>query len=48
MPDTDSVRVIRGGSWFISMQIARVAYRFRRPPSTRYGILGFRLYLEVR
>ena len=48
MPDTDSDRVTRGGSWYDSMRFARVAYRSGGTPSARGSDLGFRLYLEVR
>ena len=48
MFDPNSDRVFSGGSWLNSMQIARVAYRGRRPPSTRDCHLGFRLAWSVR
>ena len=46
--DPNSDRVYRGGSWGLSMQFARVAYRSGRPPSIRLGILGFRLARSIR
>ena len=36
-------RVIRGGSWWLDPQYARVAYRFRYEPSYRYDGVGFRV-----
>jgi formylglycine-generating enzyme required for sulfatase activity len=38
-----SYRVFRGGCWGNSAQLARVAFRYRRGPADRSGILGFRL-----
>ena len=40
---TGSFRVFRGGSWIISAQFARVAFRFGYVPSHRVLSLGFRL-----
>ena len=48
MPDTDSDRVARGGCWYYSMLLARVAPRYWWSTSSRGSFLGFRLYLEVR
>ena len=48
MPDTDIDGVYRGGSWYGSVQIARVAARNWWPTSFRGSYLGFRLNLEVR
>ena len=38
-----SVRVIRGGSWFLKPEYLRSAIRGRNPPDYRYDNLGFRL-----
>lgn len=35
-------RVIRGGSWFVSAQVVRAAYRRWYVPGNRHGNLGFR------
>ena len=37
-----SVRVYRGGSWYLDAWYARVAYRFFSGPGYRYDYLGFR------
>jgi formylglycine-generating enzyme required for sulfatase activity len=42
-PQSGSNRVVRGGSWDGVAVNCRSAYRGRREPSFRYGILGFRL-----
>ena len=41
-----SNRVRRGGSWYVSAQVARMAYRGSYVPTGRYGDLGFRLARE--
>ena len=40
--------VYRGGSWYDSMRLSRVAGRVGRPPSYRSSILGFRLFEGMR
>ena len=42
-----SRRVLRGGGWFSFAQIARVAYRNRRPPTYTDGYIGFRCVRAV-
>ena len=44
----NSSRVNRGGSWYYSPSLARVAHRFRFTPGYRLIILGFRLHLGVQ
>jgi formylglycine-generating enzyme required for sulfatase activity len=39
---TDSLRVIRGGSWYFSARSCRSAYRFGLTPGNRWDSLGFR------
>ena len=46
--DPNSDRVLRGGCWYNSMQSARVASRYGRPPSYRYSVLGFRSCWSIR
>ena len=46
--DPNSDRVDRGGSWYDSLQFARVANRGRWPPRTRYSNLGFRSCWTIR
>ena len=46
--DENSGRVYCGGSWYYSMQLARVALRFGRPPGDRDRRLGFRLFGGIR
>jgi formylglycine-generating enzyme required for sulfatase activity len=41
-----SIRVYRGGGWFLSAGLCRSAYRFRLGPSDRSNVLGFRLALS--
>ncbi len=36
-------RVLRGGSWFVSLGSARAVYRDFSHPANRYGLIGFRL-----
>ena len=38
-----SLRLIRGGSWYMPAQYSRSAMRNRRNPSDRYSYVGFRL-----
>jgi formylglycine-generating enzyme required for sulfatase activity len=45
-PTTDSLRVLRGGSWSYDAFNARVSYRGNNGPSVRYNFLGFRLALS--
>jgi len=42
---TGSLRVNRGGSWYIYAQSCRSAYRYNNTPDYRYISLGFRLVL---
>jgi formylglycine-generating enzyme required for sulfatase activity len=42
-PDTGSLRVIRGGSWFSNARNCRSANRNSYSPGDRYSSLGFRL-----
>ena len=42
-PATGSYRVNRGGSWYYSARICRVADRYSYTPGYRYNFLGFRL-----
>lgn len=42
-PETGSSCTIRGGSYNSRWQICRAAYRFRRPPETKFDGLGLRL-----
>jgi len=42
-PATDSLRVVRGGSWGRSAEYCRSAYRNRVPPDYRFDNVGFRL-----
>ena len=46
--DAGSDRVARGGSWYSSMQYARVASRYRWTTSYRRSYLGFRLFEGMR
>jgi formylglycine-generating enzyme required for sulfatase activity len=43
---SDSLRVVRGGSFFFGMQNCRSAYRNNSPPDNRHGDVGFRLVLS--
>ena len=45
-PNSGEYRVRRGGSWYGSGSICRVALRYRDSPDDRYGNLGFRLVLS--
>jgi formylglycine-generating enzyme required for sulfatase activity len=38
-----SLRVLRGGSWFIDARFCRSAFRFRGTPEFRFNDLGFRV-----
>ena len=42
-----TTRVLRGGSWSVDAQGARVAYRFRSNPADTLPIFGFRCVKEV-
>ena len=42
----DEKRVVRGGSWNLSLDLARCAFRYRVPPDARYFPLGFRVVLR--
>jgi formylglycine-generating enzyme required for sulfatase activity len=42
-PETGSLRVVRGGSWYFVADYCRSAYRIRSEPSGRGNYLGFRL-----
>ena len=44
-PSTGSRRVLRGGSWYGSEQICRVAFRYHNYPVSCYGTYGLRLAL---
>ena len=46
--DSNSVRVIRGGSWYDPSRYVRVAIRISWMASHRFSDLGFRLYMGVR
>jgi formylglycine-generating enzyme required for sulfatase activity len=46
-PASGSSRVIRGGSWHIVPQRARVADRFRNIPGNRSNVLGVRLLRTI-
>lgn len=38
-----SMRVLRGGSWDFSAEVARISLRNRSDPSNRDSYLGFRI-----
>ncbi|MBC2693855.1 MAG: SUMF1/EgtB/PvdO family nonheme iron enzyme [Desulfobacteraceae bacterium] len=42
-PETDSYRVLRGGSWNYRGQYCRSASRYADIPDVRYSFIGFRL-----
>ena len=43
-PDSNNARrVVRGGSWDLTLDLARAAYRYHRTPDDRYSRLGFRV-----
>jgi formylglycine-generating enzyme required for sulfatase activity len=42
-PGEGSLRVIRGGSWFLDAQSCRASYRFDDAPDYRLNGIGFRL-----
>ena len=42
-PDSGSNRVFRGGSWYLSASLCRVAYRNNNTPEGRDNSIGFRL-----
>lgn len=42
-PETNSNRVLRGGSWFSEARYIRAAYRFEDPSDNTLPTLGFRL-----
>ncbi len=44
-PDSGQYRVLRGGSWYNSMNLVRSAYRSGDFPSRRNGLFGFRCVL---
>ena len=46
-PQTDTLRVLRGGSWFNTARDLRVAYRDRDTPTTTTIIIGFRCARDV-
>ena len=46
-PDPDGPRVVRGGSWGISLRYARCAYRLRNPPDSYNLNLGFRVMVSL-
>lgn len=46
-PDSGSVRVLRGGSWYFSQDYARCAYRLDYFPINRSHFYGFRLARPV-
>ena len=39
----DSPRVLRGGSWYVDLDLARAAYRYDNVPNSRYDLIGFRV-----
>ena len=41
-PDSGTVRVLRGGSWYYNPFALRVAFRFNFNPSLTYSLVGFR------
>ncbi len=45
-PRTESLRVVRGGSWLDYPRFVRSAYRNDATPSNRYASVGFRLALD--
>ena len=45
-PETGTRRVIRGGSWYNSDQLARCAFRMANSPDDRWYSLGFRCVQE--
>ena len=42
-PGGQEFRVLRGGSWYNLLELARAAYRYRYLPDFRYYDLGFRV-----
>ena len=42
----DESRVVRGGSWYVSRDYARCAYRVGLPPDSRSDDIGFRVVLR--
>ena len=46
-PDSGDAHIIRGGSWFNNLVALRSAARQWAIPSTRYGMIGFRVVAEV-
>ena len=40
---TGTQRVVRGGSWFVTAKLCRVAYRSGCEPNKKYTDYGFRL-----
>jgi formylglycine-generating enzyme required for sulfatase activity len=41
--DANQLRLVRGGSWYLSPVYCRSAFRARRNPNNRYPDLGFRV-----
>lgn len=41
-PASGSLRVLRGGSWFTTAEVARAASRLARAPDLQLGLIGFR------
>lgn len=44
--DPNSLRVLRGGTWFFFPDLCRSAFRNRRAPDTRFNRTGFRVVCE--
>jgi len=47
-PDSGSVRVLRGGSWYSPPQHCRSAFRSRSSPGDRYDDIGFRVAVDLK
>jgi serine/threonine protein kinase/formylglycine-generating enzyme required for sulfatase activity len=45
--DDTAERPIRGGAWISVGDLARLAIRYSEPPTTRHGVLGFRLARSI-
>ena len=46
-PPTGSLRVYRGGGWYVNAWDCRSAARYYCSPDTRYFILGFRVAAAI-
>jgi len=47
-PERGTLRVARGGGWFLTARACRVAYRSHDGPDSRVSFLGFRLALALQ